>query len=984
MSQQLSTLEFLRLIVPQEGDKFISKLGKNERWSDIWAGETHEEMAALIKQYSREGRNIYHANATFLDSESRKADNGYLLKAFFMDLDAGKGTADSYDTQADALAALKEFDFIKPTLVVSSGNGIHVYWVLEEAVSVKNWKVVAERLKAYGMSQSLIQDRNVTADIARVLRPVGTTWYPVDADDNREPQPVTTIEYNPETLYTLESFSQSIPKSIGASEQKMEPRPKADNSAPITMNQALSSGIEYPPVDPELMIARCGQIRKFSESGAMSYNMWRLNIGVMVYAQNGRELIHEWSAKGYDAYDRDETDRKIDTWNSTGATRCETFRNEDANNPDSPCKTCAWRCNSPWSLGHGEGIKEREFKTPEGKTEKFLPTVWPENARITPEDKLEVLISINIGTVRAPEWVDRWTVATNIPFYFETIVRDLEGYLQSDMIFFYREGEMRKAPIKHDIILDGSALKKELSGRGIHIHNQKATEAFIMSYLDALKKEVGDTKTFAQMGWLPDFSGIVIGDQLVTADSIEPVRADKNLATKKGLLNTTKSAKHWAGVVDRLYYVPGGLPYQFSICALMGSVLVPILNAEEFNGIPLALTSDSSGYGKSTVSKIALAAWGNVERGVNVLTGDDVSVGAVEVNASTMNCIPYTLDEWTNKPAHDTSHVLYMLSNGISRARLKQDGTPRPMSPPWKGIASITGNANVFLKLTQGKVNPEAAQLRVFEIPLENYPRLQSLDSAAELTEITNSVRSGYGDVGVMFVRFIMEHKEEIEETLWSIVKEIGKRAGVRADKERFYIYFIACAIVSGKILRKLGLIRFNMDAVFDWAIKHMSTLRDSTAEYQRSTEEELGMMLASFVGEGRFIATQFMPGPGEGTSRSIYPLRGIPCGRVVMDSQIVVVTVEGLAGYCVKEAKNLFKFKSDLIEAGIIHPSCISYENGTPTLTPIDFSLSTGIPSMPLGTMKCYRLNYEKAIGQIGCIEFSDMTNVTEFRDRG
>ena len=182
------------------------------------------------------------------------------------------------------------------------------------------------------------------------------------------------------------------------------------------------------------------------------------------------------------------------------------------------------------------------------------------------------------------------------------------------------------------------------------------------------------------------------------------------------------------------------------------------MDAEEFNGISIAMSSDESGYGKSTVQKASLAAFGRVERNVNVLTGDDVSVGAAELQCSTFNNVPHLFDEMTHKSGQDVSHLLYMQANGIGRQRLRRDGGARQANAAWRGFAFVNGNKNFFLKLSDAQVNPEAAQMRMFEFPLENYPKLESLKNSANLFELTNSLRSGYGGVAVKVIRFVMQN----------------------------------------------------------------------------------------------------------------------------------------------------------------------------------------------------------------------------------
>ena len=61
------------------------------------------------------------------------------------------GDDKGYPTKSDAITALKAFrahyELPKWTHVVGSGNGIHVYWILENSIPVEEWKPVANQLK---------------------------------------------------------------------------------------------------------------------------------------------------------------------------------------------------------------------------------------------------------------------------------------------------------------------------------------------------------------------------------------------------------------------------------------------------------------------------------------------------------------------------------------------------------------------------------------------------------------------------------------------------------------------------------------------------------------------------------------------------------------------------------------------------------------------------------------------------------------------
>lgn len=955
----LTTLEFLRLVVPEQGHKFISTDPGKGGWKDRCVGETHEQMAQVIEHFKAAPVNIYHANGGFIDSQARKADRATHFRSLWLDLDVQKTTGKSYDSIQEAAAAAKVFirdaNLPKPSLLVQSGMGLHIYWCFDEDVDAPRWLAIAEALKKLVIHHQLEADLSVISDMARVLRPINTVWRDVKKYSGKT-LPVRLGWMNAENLTypanVLERRLQAVPA-----------RPRID--VDLSINDALgSSNDNYDGCDPLKIAEQCGQMKRFSQSGNVPYTIWWNLLGVLARCgDKGRKYAHKWSQNGYSDYDSDEVEAKLDSWSVPGGTTCNKFRQDD---PTGPCATCTVVCNSPMALGYGGGAKPVKFINDDREPALFEPVTFPDDARIHNKGHLELQITPR-ATLAKPEPTPIWVPVANMPFYFDTIAVTPDGTLESDAVFFPRPGEMKRFVLPHGVAQSPRDLKRVLNSQGLFV--EQHVEKFVVSYLDLLKKHVQDTPTRSQMGWIGKRDEFLIGNQMITPEEIIPVRVNAHLKPKAHLFDESNEPQQWIDAVEKLYNLPGGEPYQFAIAAAFASPLIPILGAEEFNGIPVALTSDESGYGKSTVCKIALSAFGRVERNLNVLTGDEVSSGAVEVQCSTFNCVPHLFDEMTNKSGQETSHILYMLSNGVARARLKQDGTPRPASPPWQGIAFITGNKNIFLKLTESKVNPEAAQMRVFEIPLESYGKVDSLLHASDFIELTNSIRSGYGKIGVRYLRYVMEHREKINKVLWESVNQISKTPGVRHDKERFYIYEIAAICTAVRILNKLGIVAFDAAKLYKWSMRHLASMRDNANEYQRSTGEDFALMLATLVGQGKVVATAF----GNDRNDNDLILRAAPVLRIRRDIHEAYLTQRGFLDYCREASKNPTKFRQELIEAQCLDPQ----------LT--DYAIGQGVKGLYLGTSKCYRLDFDKAMGPVAAsVASADNKVVSIHQKRG
>jgi hypothetical protein len=177
--------EFYERVLPAEGRFVLYQNKRNDFFNTL-----DELVAATERRIKSQG--LYFATANYggkfkVDDQGRKIpvrtqDNVLTLKAFRFDIDAGaekfaKHPKDAYPTQREALTALvawiKTSDLM-PTLIVSSGEGLHVYWCLDQPADPISWHSVAVKLNAVGRSGGMRVDGGCTADTARVLRPVGT------------------------------------------------------------------------------------------------------------------------------------------------------------------------------------------------------------------------------------------------------------------------------------------------------------------------------------------------------------------------------------------------------------------------------------------------------------------------------------------------------------------------------------------------------------------------------------------------------------------------------------------------------------------------------------------------------------------------------------------------------------------------------------------------------------------------------------------
>lgn len=332
----LSTEDFLTRIVPQ-GGSYVIGLKRP-------AGIGHKfftdaaEAAAFARQAAGQGHTVYHACASFGPKDGgRKATNALAAQALWLDIDCGDGKP--YLTKragGEALASYVTAARMPKPLVVDSGRGLHVYWPLDRALPRDEWLVLAQALKDSAHTHGLQADRSRTADIASVLRPVGTVNL---KDGGRRPVRAVMLNDGPANVEALRAL-------LGGGAASSAAYAPGCNSA---LSAGLSSGTSAPPKADDVA-AGCAQLANMRDTlGVMDYPNWYACLGVLAYCEDGDEKAHEWSA-GDHRYDPAQVNRFLDDWRKLdGGSTCAKFWSIDP----AGCAACPSkdRIRSPLAIG---------------------------------------------------------------------------------------------------------------------------------------------------------------------------------------------------------------------------------------------------------------------------------------------------------------------------------------------------------------------------------------------------------------------------------------------------------------------------------------------------------------------------------------------------------------------------------------------------------------------------------------------------------
>jgi hypothetical protein len=288
-----STKDFLSLILPDHGIYYIATPNPGGPGFIHYPLKTIPEMVTKAFELNAAKQNVYFACASYINESYIGKDgkrhwrtglNAGWVMSFWCEIDCGADKAEAgkgYETLKQAAQALKAFCLANalpiPTLV-KSGGGLHCYWVFTETIAKESWLPVAFKFKALAKDgrAPLLADPSRTADIASVLRPVGTgNWKPSRAGA------VVTLKYVSDPM-DFADFQSAVET---AHAQMLADRPPSAKDA-------------APPYDgPGLPLEQLGDALSHIDPDIERDAWWGLLAAIAdEYGEAGREVARDWSA----------------------------------------------------------------------------------------------------------------------------------------------------------------------------------------------------------------------------------------------------------------------------------------------------------------------------------------------------------------------------------------------------------------------------------------------------------------------------------------------------------------------------------------------------------------------------------------------------------------------------------------------------------------------------------------------------------------
>lgn len=1002
--------QFYGDILPDQGH-YCLFLADNK--THLWADTLGELAEMTVAQGDRLG--VYFGTAAYKTTANRTQANVLSLKALRLDIDAGekkhaRNPDGAYPSQRDARNALAGFirDVgFKPSYVVSSGEGLHVYYCLAEAVDPATWHALATGLGQLALDRSLLVDPTVTTDTARILRPIGTLH------GNGK---VVSVIGRTGVVFGIQDFRDLLPAKPVA-------RPSASYDASI--NDELNLGYDGPPSSAFKITQHCGALREVATSkGDVQEPLWRAMLGLVKRTVEGIDVAHEWSS-GYDGYDAHETERKFDAW-TAGPTTCGEFAKHSE-----ACRACqyAGKIKSPINLGlltapEIETLPEEKKPAPapvpaptgdlwDGhlppkysvKTVNGRPTLVYAMETDKETDTGEVVpVVVHVPFTHDIFWFGRWAEANNSDDSAQVTLhvaagRRVKTYLTSQTV-----------------VSSVQKLLEYLAGKAVHATtHRKAGQAM----LDYAKAQLNRIKDEYMQPKITDHMGLRILDNgmLVCAQGPHVIYPDGTILEAMlgtGVRSVSEAmylpiersdtgswgAEQWEQVIVpkahehvdflREFYGMDGLnKYRLAIMFCLAGPLMPFAEGSFIRGsklppggLTVSLFSRETARGKTAAIKSALMAFGDP----NQLSRDSNTTASTALariaKMSLHGTVPIGLDEMGNLPPKQIAELVNAIGNGTGRERAMQDGGLAIGNGTWALIAIMAANKSARELVSVAQAESDAIQYRMLELNVENAPEFD-LDTRARYTEAAAHVRTTCaGALGGVIHKALCTMGAVAANKL--VTASINKAAALvgAGQSARFMYRGLGLVLATQAILARQGLAPFNtQDLIATFKAAHDSSVEFITHTTLPSDGLSLLQMCLNDLTPGTVITQNETRRGGYSTVYDTMLNANMPrevVARHIVSSRTTYVSTKAIRDWCRDNGVSELDIVRAANTSGVFKPM---HPNGSTAAQ--SYNLLKGMKDSTDSRCRVYRVDVAKlntmTTTQNATEEVAD--NVIEFR---
>lgn len=949
----MTNQEFFARLMPREGRLAMCKLPQGQH---TFFNSPADMAAAADAQAGTTGR--YFSPAAY-DEDSRKQSHVRAVRAFWLDIDAGtakysKDPKGVYPTREDALAGLVEFmrtTDLRPAFIVSSGEGLHVYFCLTDEVPRGEWQAVADQLKAVTKAVGLRADPTCTADSARILR------VPGSMHGNGS---IVRILRSSQTTYSLDDFAAKLAPHLPAAEADFTDGRVFD----LSVNDDLvSGGIDDRPASLARVAEHCAVVADMRDrQGCVPEPQWRAVLGIAKFCPgDGETLAHEWSS-GYEGYSRRETQAKIEHWGTPPPT-CAALENIAGKCAGCPHKG---KITTPVQLG-----REPRAARPDAPV---LPAAQVAMMRGTPDDPI-------------PHRPD--LMSDESPFFYQ---RNDEGkwvlYAANRVKEQDEDGDdmwvVNTRPLAERMFwLDHASAAGEQDGDGVQVqlcvlvneervaieryrlsagdlYDERGIERTLLKWAVPISSKTRDARSRIKTFLLAEYARIVrdmrpvsrgrfglqthedeviatLGGTAIYADGhMQSAMYGPSLAAvgnSLGIRGLPPSPNgYWGPDIIDTYIAPGAARYaqhladhymdddqsvaRLAIAVGLAAPLFVFCADDPYTGqhklpptgLLVSLYGRESGRGKSAVLRTIAAAYGDTSQ-VRPGNSANITVNAMENLAKVTAQFPFLLDEVSLSASSHSALMAYNFANGFAKVRSTQDGSVRSADVTWALPCLITTNVPQRDIVQAVMAQSSAMQLRVMELDFDTVAMREQdgryIESMANLSPV-------YGTFGALLLHRLLNNMD----TIGAAARSHVTKAFTDFDMSQDYRFFARAVAAVNLLFDLMGDVlpftREDIHAALAQSIAELKDFQENNIHTPVGTFNEF----ISFIGSHVAVTNTMDDGS---VVQNINKLQSPVWGREVRNEGHMYVSPRAVVKFAQETGRSKTQLERDWAKAGLL-----------------------------------------------------------------
>ncbi len=786
--------------------------------------------ANFIEYLARQNTDVYHAQSSFVDAHAqgvnkigksklyggRKAVNAQALKTFWIDLDIKrdgdkKTAANSYPDRLSALQWADDFctaiKIPKWSLAVSSGFGIHLYWVLEDPMPVADWLPYGQAWTRAMVSHKFKGDSGISGNPVCLLRPPNTfnlktgsavpTFVYANSVRGDVPNQMMLDALQP---YLPTHLTPTAPGQTPSSIAAALAGPGSNvvslyKNAP-NMNAAAQAAMPAPYRQKRSFATLasphgCAQvIHSLQDHGATdTRQLWYLGfISMAVFCDDGEDFIHI-IGDAHPTYNKTQTDAEFQRAKTeqaakgTGWPLCNHFNTHRpsvcAGCPHfDPAKITPPGTQSPLHFAEPKDDLPEGYRRHNNKIQKFVKG-----------DKNGFWETILEGDIFDPELDEIPFGGFNLQFKHRLVNKTYTIKVSL-----------------HDIFGDASTIARVFNNQHLIVLTGREQEwrTFLLAFTQMLRAQQRErVSPLEPFGWLIEnekHAGFALAGQAYMADgTVEDAPGGDPLIvtayTPKGELGPWQDAARFT--------LNGRPDLQVIVAA---SFAAPLVSLTGHKGIILSAWSRESGVGKTSALIVAQGVWGAPSATMSL----NDTHNAVNHRLGQTKVLPAFWDEMQigNDKAGEFVQFLFRMSQGKEKARMGSNMQTREAGE-WATLMVSCSNFGIMDHVAKITAGTEAGALRLFEYKITH----PSMPQDPTATRIIAQASTNFGHAGVIYAKYLAANKDRLTQALDVQLTKIIYDTNA-SQSERMYSAFIACTMIGARVAKKLGLVDFNLPQI--------------------------------------------------------------------------------------------------------------------------------------------------------------------------